>query len=91
MNIVLDFDDFHPKSPENCIDDIDKLVDACNDIKITLFTPFITLSFLKSVLNQVSLSRLDDFIITVLACIVKRFNRLYASYPTDGWRRRDVC
>ena len=38
MNIVLDFDDFHPKSPENCIDDIDKLVDACNDIKITLFT-----------------------------------------------------
>lgn len=38
MNLVLDFDDFHCKDPENCLIDIDQLVKFHKDIKITLFT-----------------------------------------------------
>lgn len=36
--LVLEFDDFHWRSPENCLDTIDILVKARPDIKLSLFT-----------------------------------------------------
>lgn len=36
--LVLEFDDFHWRSPENCLDTIDLLVKACPTIKLSLFT-----------------------------------------------------
>ena len=36
--LVLDFDDFHWSSPENCIDTIDSIVSACSNAKLSFFT-----------------------------------------------------
>lgn len=36
--LILEFDDFHWKSPENCLDTIEKYVEAIPNIKINLFT-----------------------------------------------------
>lgn len=38
MYLCLEFDDFHPSSPENCIEEIDQLVDLFPDIKLSMFT-----------------------------------------------------
>ena len=38
MKLILDFDDFHWLSPENCIDTLNTLVKIVPDIKISLFT-----------------------------------------------------
>lgn len=38
MNIVLEFDDLHWKMPENCITEIQTLVAAVPDIKLSFFT-----------------------------------------------------
>lgn len=37
-NLVLEFDDFHWRSPENCIHEVDELIKEFPDIKISLFT-----------------------------------------------------
>ena len=38
MNFILDFDDFHYKSPENCLSTIYKLISKIPNIKLSLFT-----------------------------------------------------
>lgn len=37
-NLVLEFDDFHWRSPENCICEVDQLIKKFPNIKISLFT-----------------------------------------------------
>lgn len=37
-SIILEYDDFHPKEPENCLREIYKLIEEVPDIKISLFT-----------------------------------------------------
>lgn len=39
--LILEYDDFHWKSPENCIDQINKFVQLYPKIKLSLFTPVI--------------------------------------------------
>jgi len=39
INLVPEFDDFHWRKPENCLDYIEKIIEEIPDVKISLFCP----------------------------------------------------
>lgn len=55
--LVLEFDDFHWKVPENCLHEVETLVSEFPTIKISLFTP--------SMLNNQPLTENRDWVIKV--------------------------
>jgi hypothetical protein len=63
MKLILEFDDFHWRYPENCISEIQELVDEFPDIKISLFTTAL-LSNLPISNNVEWVSKVKKFILS---------------------------